>query len=98
MNVIPNKEYMLIIHKFELNCIFRIKSDSSSAEFARYKLCCKLCLQDANAAEDEFDLIRNIQFNHYALHIRNYIHFIFAEIISRKRILAAYNCTSVTTT
>ena len=27
---------MLTIHKFELNCIFRIKSDSSSAEFARY--------------------------------------------------------------
>ena len=34
MNVIPNKECILIIHKFELNCIFRIKSDSSSAEFA----------------------------------------------------------------
>ena len=36
MNVIPNKERTLIIHKFELNCIFRIKSDSPSAEFARY--------------------------------------------------------------
>ena len=36
MNVIPNKECILIIHKFELNCIFRIKSDSSSAELARY--------------------------------------------------------------
>ena len=37
MNVIPNKECILIIHKFELDCIFRIKSDSSSAEFARYE-------------------------------------------------------------
>ena len=36
MNVIPNKECISIIHKSELNCIFRIKSDSSSAEFARY--------------------------------------------------------------
>ena len=36
MNVIPNKECIIIIHKFELNCMFRIKSDSSSAEFARY--------------------------------------------------------------
>ena len=36
MNVIPNKECILIIHKFELNSIFRIKSDSSLAEFARY--------------------------------------------------------------
>ena len=36
MNVMPNKECILIIHKFEVNCIFRIKSDSSSAEFARY--------------------------------------------------------------
>ena len=40
MSVIPNKECMLIIHKFELNCIFRIKSDSSSAEFARYGVIC----------------------------------------------------------
>ena len=48
MKVIPNKECILIIHKFELNCIFRIKSDSSSAEFARYDIC---------------NLIRNIQFN-----------------------------------
>ena len=55
MNVTPNKECILIIHKFELNCIFRIKSDLSSAEFARYDL--------ANSAEDESDLIRNIQFN-----------------------------------
>ena len=31
MNVIPNKECILIIHKFELDGIFRIKSDSSSA-------------------------------------------------------------------
>ena len=38
MNVIPNKECILIIHKFELNCIFRIKSDSSSTEFARYHI------------------------------------------------------------
>ena len=36
MNVILNKECILIIHKFELNCTFRIKSDSSSAELARY--------------------------------------------------------------
>ena len=45
MNVILNKECILIIHKFELiiyllyvlyDCVFRIKSDSSSAEFARY--------------------------------------------------------------
>ena len=28
MNVIPNKECILIVQKFELNCIFRIKSDS----------------------------------------------------------------------
>ena len=36
MSVIPNKKCILIIHKFELNCIFRIKSDSCLAEFARY--------------------------------------------------------------
>ena len=48
MKVIPNKECVLIIHKFELNCIFRIKLHISYL---------------ANSAEDESDLIRNIQFN-----------------------------------
>ena len=63
MNVIPNKECILIIHKFELNCIFRIKSDSSSAEFARYGVIWQDPWHLANSAEDESDLIRNIQFN-----------------------------------
>ena len=66
MNVIPNKECILIIHKFALNCIFRIKSDSSSAEFARYGVINSAEDESyliANSAEDESDLIRNIQFN-----------------------------------
>ena len=71
MNVIPNKECILIIHKLELNCIFRIKSDSSSAEFARYGVMFTSAIR---------------LFNSKPL-IRNYIHFIFTEIISRKRIL-----------
>ena len=67
---------MLTIHKFELNCIFRIQSDSSSAEFITPYL--------ANSAEDESDLIRNIQFNSNLcivnMHsLRNYIHFIYTR-------------------
>ena len=45
MNVIPNKECILIIHKFELIALVNIT------------------LYLANSAEDESDLIRNIQFN-----------------------------------
>ena len=47
MNVIPNKECILIIHKFELNGI-------AFVNITPYR---------ANSAEDESDLIRNIQFN-----------------------------------
>ena len=41
--------------KLELDCIFRIKPDSSSAEFARYGV--------INSAEDESDLIGTLQFD-----------------------------------
>ena len=43
MNVIPKKECILIVHKFELNCIFRIKSDSSPADYIQMFISCKLC-------------------------------------------------------
>ena len=64
MNIIPNKECILIIHKIKLNCIFRIESNSSSAEFARYGVERQRSTPYlANSVEDESDLIRNIQFN-----------------------------------